>query len=243
MSSNSLHRLAGIMLMTATSIASAELIDFTGGTVHLADGTTVVTSIGNDFVSNADYYVEDGFQLDFIGDAEYIGDYYGPDASGENNDVIHGHWAPSYGGLTSIDITKVGGGTFDLNYFILTSNSIIGGGPATGEEMAWIEAWVSGAMTFYMLLPAESWGWDGVHNPGLLQNDPGILLGSEFDAVDMVRITVTDPLTGLVNPSNVFCFGMDEFFIDEPAPIPEPGTLALLSLGLLCIAARRRKTG
>ena len=31
----------------------------------------------------------------------------------------------------------------------------------------------------------ENATWEGVHNPGVLQDDPQVLLGSQFDAVDI----------------------------------------------------------
>jgi hypothetical protein len=40
----------------------------------------------------------------------------------------------------------------------------------------------------------------------------------------------------------VDCFGMDNFYIDEPAPgIPAPGSLLLASMGLAGIAKIRRR--
>ena len=232
--------LACAALLTMTGSASAVVIDFTGGTAYLTDGSSGTTSTAHDWYSPTDYYIENGFKLDFVnsqGGGEYIGDYYGADASGNLNDVIHGHWAPLHGDMTAVEITKVGGGTFDLNYFILTSNCEIGGGDATGNEVTYIEAWVGGVMTHSQLLPPDSWGWDGVSSPGPLQNDPQIFLGSQFDAVDLVRFTIGN---------TVDCFGMDEFYIDEPAPvIPEPSTIAIWSvlggLGLAVGRYRRRR--
>lgn len=234
-------RLAGCAVALAVGLsavgAEATQIDFTGGTVYLNGG--VPTSPTN----NIDKYEENGFLLDFIQVsgtsgavpfATHIGDYYNV-----GNDVIHSHWqGGGDGDVTAVEITKVGGGTFDLNYFILTSNTAghgDSGSPSFLEE-AYIEGFNSMVSTGLMQLPSEDWGFPATQ----------IYLSSAFDSVDLVRIYVTNAGTPTNdgNPLNdVNCFGMDEFYIDEQAPpqVPEPSTLLLSGSALAALVAYRRR--
>jgi hypothetical protein len=221
-----LSRFAAALALVGLGAASADaaVISFTGGTVTRLDATTAVTN-NVAIYDGVDFYVEDGFMLDFLPDggsagfATHVGNYYNV-----GNDVIHSHWeGGGFGGVTTVQITKVGGGTFDLNYFLLTSNTITGGGAANGTERAFVQGFVGGIATgAAMLLPSEDWGFPAA----------AILLGSDFDAVDEVRFFVESPIA---------CFGMDEFFIDEAAPVAEPSLLLLTSAALGAVAARRRR--
>lgn len=215
--------------------AQAAIIDFTGGTVYLNDGGTATTN-GNINFANVDYYEEDGFRLDFLGADQlpfeaHVGTYYGG-----NNDVIHGHWATgNFGqGLTEIRVSRIDGAFFDLNYFILTSNTAVGGGPATGNEQTYINASSDGVSVSYsQLLPPNNWGL-GVWTPFGFVSDivPQIFLGSEFDNIKYFSFTVANA---------VDCFGMDNFYIDEEfVKVPESTPMALLGLGLLGLVLRRR---
>jgi hypothetical protein len=221
--------ISGALLLAAFAMpAQATQIKFTGGTVYRHSAPTGVTT--NNIVTwdNVDYYEEGGFKLDFIGNdgtlpfAAHIGNYYGA-----GNDVIHGHWATGdFGDLTMIKVTKIDGTAFDLNYFILTSNTDTGGAPASGSEIANIHASLDGSTVSYtQALVPEDWGFPATQ----------IFLDANFDGIKAFWFTVANA---------VDCFGMDEFYIDEEAPpptTPEPTTLVLLGLGLAGLAWRARK--
>lgn len=175
--------------------AQAAVVTFTGGTAFTIGGGSQVTSRSGT-VSNVDYYSEGQFVLDYIGTWGYIGDYYG-----QSNDVIHGHWTS----LSAIEIHKTTGGTFDFNYFVLTSNTRNGGGSATGNEVAYVQGYLSGVPTGNpVLLPPDHWGFPSQQ----------VYFGSDFDVVDRVVIFNADS----------YCFGMDEFYFDEAAPPPVVGS-------------------
>src|SRR5437899_2351615 len=127
--------LCALVASVVAARAGATLVTFTGGTVTHLDATTDVTNNSASY-DNVNYYVEQGYRLDFIPDsgsagfATHVGNYYGA-----GNDVIHTHWATgAFGGVTSVEITQIAPGPFDLNYFTLTSNTDTGGSAASGTQ-------------------------------------------------------------------------------------------------------------
>ena len=171
----------------------------------------------------ASTYSENGFLVQSIGGTSYFGDYYGG-----GNKVIHSHWAPTYGTVTKVVVSRIDGAAFDLNYFLLTSNTDTGGSAANGTELAYIHASsaTDGSTSDYsQLLPIENWGFPATQ----------IFLGSQFDNIKSFWFDVAN---------DVDCFGMDSFYINEAAPgtVPEPSSFALAGLALLGLGlARRRK--
>lgn len=208
-----MSRILGMLVLgcgLATS-AHAAVITFTGGTTSA--GSTI--------------YEEAGFRVQSFGGPATFGDYYGV-----GNNVVHAHWqGGGFGSVTKILVTKIDGTAFDLNYFILTSNTDVGGGPANGTERAYIHASADGTTDSYsQLLPSENWGFPA----------QSIFMGSQFDNVKAFWFDQT---------SGIACFGMDSFYINEAAPeadpsaVPEPSSIALAGLALLGLGIARRRKG
>jgi len=215
--------LAAFASLVAVPVSNqAVVITFTGGTVYRLDATTE-TSDDSTSWDNVDYYEEGGFRLDFVSNttafSTHVGNYYGA-----GNAVIHAHWETGdYGEVTLITATKIGGGTFDLNYFILTSNTDFGGSTASGLE----EAYIKNDGGNDIKLPSEDWGFPATQ----------IFLPPSYDGITEFSFYVKN---------KVDCFGMDEFYIDEepppPPPVPDAGSAALLlGLGATALAGLKRR--
>lgn len=208
---------------------SAAVIDFNGGTAYLSDGTTWTPTDAATGVyrTNVDYYIEDGVRIDFVGGYGIIGDYYsafvGP---AENNSVIHAHWHD----LDAVVFSMIDGSPMELNYVDLSSNTVTGGGAANSTE----DSYITSSNGTSVLLPSSDWGDGYLSNGAPGDGIERLWFDSAFDNISFFTIT----------SSNAYCFGLDNFYINEEAPeasVPEPGTLILFALGLLGLAANRRR--
>lgn len=208
-------------------VASAVVVDFTGGTAYFDGGGSAVTNNTVSYTDQVRYYDQDGFRFTFYGSAGTVGNYYaiGQNSGALRNDVVHAHWTE---GTTSMTITAIDGAAFDLNYIDLTSNTTVGGGKATGTETSYI----SNNGGYLMLLPSSDWGFEYTYFGEVGDGVARLYLDNNFDNVTSVTF----------RSDNAYCFGMDNFYINEEAPgIPEPATLVLMIGGLLGLAASRRR--
>lgn len=194
--------------LLATSVALAQtgvIVTFDDGAATTSGG--VVDPIdGTNTTYTATAYSEGGVDMTItpVGADISVGDYYGA-----NDGVVHGHWIEEGGNMELLRFELASGQPFDLNYYRLTSNTEIGGGPSTGNEDTYIIASIDGTTeSFRQQLPPEDWGTVGGGGDGAFRE---VYLGPEFDGI---RAFWFDSEGG------TFCFGMDEFYVNLPGPEP-----------------------
>jgi len=224
--------LMGITVMTFILGTSGEsfgvVINFAGGTATLSDGTKVTTT-DSGLWYDVDYYEEGGMFIDFVNGNGIIGDYYSTGAGTGGgpaylNSVIHAH------PFSTIDIvfSKADGSSFDLTYVDMTSNTETGGDLASGNELSYI----TNNGGYSLLLPSSDWGLDYTYYGA--QGDGIQRLWMDSNFLSITSFTLSS--------ENAYCFGMDNFYIDEPAPvIPAPGAILLGGIGVGLVGWLRRR--
>lgn len=219
--------LAGCLVLGIATASSGVVITFTGGTALRSGGGTFVPN-NSGYISDCTQYTEGGMRISFVGFNfdRIIGDYYSIGAGGfVGNDVIHAHWA---GSGQSIVFAKTDGSPFDLTYFDLSSNTVVGGGQCTGGELSYITA----SNGHQMLLPSSDWGFafDYWGNPG--DGIQRLWLDSNFLGINSFTVT----------SQNAYCFGLDNFYIDQQAPpdptVPEPLTGLVVAMSLIPLGSK-----
>ena len=236
-----------LSLFVLCCFCKAAIVTFTGGTADLESGGTIITTTTSQNYGVISYQ-EQSVILEYVSPTEdwsfqTVGDYYDV-----GNDVIHGHWTA----ISAIEISLQNSNPFDLQYFQITSNTSVGGQPATNEENIGIQGYLNGSsVTEIYALPSVDWGAASTRD---------VFLPSSFNNVDKVVIFdrgVSGTHTGNSScpecGNSGFCFGMDNFVFDEAVPnslvqgngttlpvVPEANSLLFLTLALLPLFRRKR---
>jgi hypothetical protein len=202
-------------LISAIGFAMACAAPASATVVDFSGGTTSV-------LANGIQYDQAGLRMTANGQGASVSNYYGG-----NNSVMHTHpQTGSYGTTTLIKGVKIDGSAFQLDQLLITSDTATGGGNASGQEQAFLHASIDGVTSsFSIMLPPENWGLPGTT----------VVLGTEFDNIKAFWITFAN---------DIDCFGLDDVMFSQAvvsADVPEPGSLALLGLGIAGLFARRRK--
>ena len=210
-----------VLLSFVACEVSATTVDFTSGAYRTFDDTlgTLVDGDSNS-VSGTKFghlglimTAEPGRGA-FTSNALDFGEYYG-----DGNGVAHAHWLlGSDNREVSRFILKPAANTaqFDLNYFVLTSNTDLGGGPADNTEDTYIVASKNGSTeSFRQKLPSVNWG-----------GRVPVYLGPEFNEVRTVWFEST----------NAFCFGVDDLTVSAAPPGNAANNAVLLGSGSIANA-------
>ena len=236
-----------LSLFVLCCFCKAAIVTFTGGTGYLESGDTIITTTTSQNYGVISYQ-EQSVILEYVSPTEdwsfqTVGDYYDM-----GNDVIHGHWTA----VSAIEISLQNNNPFDLQYFQITSNTSVGGQPATNEENIGIQGYLNGSsVTEIYALPSVDWGAASTRD---------VFLPSSFNNVD--KVVIFDRGVSATHTGNSscpecgnsgFCFGMDNFVFDEAVPnsliqgngealpvVPEANSLLFLTVALLPLFRRKR---
>ena len=236
-----------LSLFVLCCFCKAAIVTFTGGTADLESGGTIITTTTSQNYGVISYQ-EQSVILEYVSPTEdwsfqTVGDYYDV-----GNDVIHGHW----NAISAIEISLQNNNPFDLQYFQITSNTSVGGQPATNEENIGIQGYLNGSsVTEIYALPSVDWGAASTRD---------VFLPSSFNNVD--KVVIFDRGVSATHTGNSscpecgnsgFCFGMDNFVFDEAVPnsliqgngealpvVPEANSLLFLTVALLPLFRRKR---
>lgn len=173
------------------STASAVVVGFDGGTATLRDGTVMVTS-NIDGTWDVENYEENGVLVQFNGLTDSFGSYIGKYYfDGE----FYGH---EEGAVIHTHWGSLQSVTFSMKDGSAFELNYMDVTTNTGSN-----SWVTASNGATMLIPYSDWGFiDGMER---------VWFTPDFDSITSFTVTSND----------AFCFGLDNFYINEPAP-PNP---------------------